>query len=1063
MQELFDLFGKIGVDTDSVMKEFDKVEKAGQEAATKMERAFDKLSDELKDIDLSVDMDAKGVLKELEKIEKAAAETETELKALDGKVIDIDVQRALKETKKLEQQAKDLAEQIERDMQLGLDVGNAEAELNGVIAQIKKVEAAAKNVDVKIDVDASGAESAANRVVSALEKVEQKAADIQRTLGEAGESIGQLGESAATATAPLAGMGAAAMMAANNTEAAMGQIQAQTGKTKEEAEALTETAKNLWKQGFGETMTDAAKNIAMVTQNMQGLNGQELEQVTAAAMNLEKIFGVGVEESTRAAGIAMTNFGEEGTHVMDVLTVGLQKAGSQGDDLLDTFQEYSPQFAALGMSSQEAMNLLIQGLDAGARNTDVLADSLKEFTIEAEQSGTRVAEGYEMIGMDGQKMMSDIAAGGDKANDAFFATITALSGIDDELKKNQAGVALFGTKWEDVKSSALLALDPTKDALGEVAGAAEKAGEAVNDNFGTRLASFLRTAQSSLEPFGIALLSIAEDILPILVSALEKATSFFQALPGPVQKAIAIFGLLAVALGPVMMFLGSLMALFSGISGAVGMLSGGIGRLIGLFNGMSGAIARVTSGFKGLGGVLAGIPKIFNVLKSVIMSFGRTLLPLLLNPWTLAIAAIIAAVVGLVYLIVQNWNKISSATRNIFGSIVSFLSNTWNSIVATAKSILSALVSFVIGIFNKIKSSAVNIMSATANGIKMAWNGIVSFFSALLNRLLGVFRAIFTAIKSVVVTTTQAISSFLRMIWSSIYNFLAVTARRIYAAVRSAFLALKNAIVNIVTALWNWLKMIWISIYNFLKNIAIRIKNTVVQAFTAMKNAVISIVNRLKSGVISAFNAVIAGAKKLAEAIMSTVVSAFNAALKAATKFVKKASNLGVDVARGIAKGISSGAKWVMDAMGNLVDDAIAWFKKKFGIHSPSRVMRALAYHVPEGQALGIEDGQPLVEEAMENLTDISAMETDMKWNIHEPDMDFASMIASNIPIDSSFDPNYFQPGGGYQQSGESGLWIEQLILQVQNLPTMQELENLKQQLQNIATDIFFTKATQME
>ncbi|TFE02889.1 phage tail tape measure protein [Jeotgalibacillus salarius] len=469
---------------------------------------------------------------------------------------------------------------------------NLSTKLNKAIAEYTRTETEIGQVNEAL----KRQQSIAGQTESAWEKLSKQAGAAADKLDNVAEKSKNVGEKLTVGvTAPIVGLGVASLKSAADFDAAQGQIQAQLGVTEDRAAQLMNISKELWEDAYGDSVMQAAENVATVEQNMRNMSDKDIKAVTAAAFDMEKVFKVGINETTAAAGTIMDNFGDSGTQAMDLLTRGLQLAGPRGDDLLDTFREYSPQFEALGLSSEKSMNLLIQGLQSGSRNTDVLADAMKEFTIEAEQSGERVAKGYERIGIDGEKMMSDIAEGGEKANGAFFATITALSGMEDATERNAAGVEIFGTKWEDVKDSALLALDPTIDLLGEVEGAAKKAGDAANDNIGTRATAAFRDFQADLEPAGEILVDLAEEWLPKAADKVNEMTEAFKDMSPEAQENVVQLAGLAAALGPATVGFGH-------IAGGVGGLikvGTSLGDLLGKSGG-KGLVGKI--GLLGLGG-----------------------------------------------------------------------------------------------------------------------------------------------------------------------------------------------------------------------------------------------------------------------------------------------------------------------------------------------------------------------------------------------------------------------------------------------------------------------------
>lgn len=93
--------------------------------------------------------------------------------------------------------------------------------------------------------------------------------------------------------------------------------------------------------------------------------------------------------------------------------------------------------------------------------------------------------------------------------------------------------------------------------------------------------------------------------------------------------------------------------------------------------------------------------------------------------------------------------------------------------------------------------------------------------------------------------------------------------------------------------------------------------------------------------------------------------------IKAIGRFISEAARVGADLVEGLISGIKSGASGVIKALENLGGDAMAAFKKKLGIASPSRIAMRAAIEVPRGMALGIRAGQPEVERATRALVSI--------------------------------------------------------------------------------------------
>ncbi|MGE2643591.1 hypothetical protein ACQH7H_23580, partial [Escherichia coli] len=102
------------------------------------------------------------------------------------------------------------------------------------------------------------------------------------------------------------------------------------------------------------------------------------------------------------------------------------------------------------------------------------------------------------------------------SKEVMTAVIQDLKKQDDQVKANQLGVALFGTKWEDLERDVMLALDPTINKLGEVKGATEKAGEAIHNSLGAKFKELGRESSTFFEPLTEAFGKLAENTTTLL-------------------------------------------------------------------------------------------------------------------------------------------------------------------------------------------------------------------------------------------------------------------------------------------------------------------------------------------------------------------------------------------------------------------------------------------------------------------------------------------------------------------------------------------------------------------
>lgn len=388
-----------------------------------------------------------------------------------------------------------------------------------------------------------------------------------KTLEDIAQGVDKLGKKftvvQADAIAGLAEAGGKAAEAFSNAlgnamsfEVATDKMSAQLGLTGDVAKEFGGIAGDLYSEAYGESVGDVANTLKQVWQ--QGLVDEDaatadIKKVAASAMDFSTTFEQDMDRVSGAVGTMLkTGMAKNAQEAFDTLTVGFQNGANKADDLLDTFIEYSTQFRKLGIDGNAALGLIQQGLKAGARDADTVADALKEFSIRAIDGSKATSDAFEQLGLDGKQMAADIAAGGPKATGALQAVLDKLRGMKDPVAQNAAAVGLFGTKAEDL-GQALFALDPSQAVagLGNVAGAAQKMGETLNDNAQTKITALQRGFETLFVNF------IGGQVIPAIQNfatwlsehlgiSLEDITSIINEVAMP---ALAALGVLMLATG----------------------------------------------------------------------------------------------------------------------------------------------------------------------------------------------------------------------------------------------------------------------------------------------------------------------------------------------------------------------------------------------------------------------------------------------------------------------------------------------------------------------------------
>lgn len=476
--------------------------------------------------------DAKNTAGDLDAVEAAAKKLDsvtTKIKIKDDQITD--TQNAIKATETYldtlgrakatpwveaeTDEAKDDLERLTKQLQK-LDGERAELEATADIQQATRgfdeVEAARKDTDGKKAtihalVDAGSVDSGLRKVQDAAESVGT----------DAGKSLGENLLQALVAI-PIAGavIGIGVAIAAGiwqgieqglSVEQGRDVFSARTGLDETTAARFGRAAGEAYAAAWGESVSANLETARVALE--QGLIDEDATQaeittVISALSGVTEIMQADIPAAARAAGqMLKTGLVDDASQAFDVLIAGYQNGANASDDLLDTFEEYPTHFRDLGLSAEDAMGLLVQGLEGGAFNADKVADSLKELTIRVKENSDESSAALERIGLDGEDMAERFAAGGDRAREGLDMILDGLRSVEDPAERSQLAVALFGTQAEDM-AQALNSLDlsTAADEIGGIegaAGAAERALATMSDNTSTQIESAKRNVETAAQ------------------------------------------------------------------------------------------------------------------------------------------------------------------------------------------------------------------------------------------------------------------------------------------------------------------------------------------------------------------------------------------------------------------------------------------------------------------------------------------------------------------------------------------------------------------------------------
>lgn len=372
-----------------------------------------------------------------------------------------------------------------------------------------------------------------------LEEMNDNAAELQDqsdglAAGLTSVGVAAAGIGLAVGAASLA-VGGLAVNISDNLQKSLNGVQAATGATDEAMGDMRTTMLSIYNNNFGESFADISKAMSQVG-SQTGASGKALEALTSNALMIRDTFEMEVTESVRAADMMMKQFGISGDEAYNLIAQGSQKGLNKNQNLADTVNEYSVHFKQLGFSSEEMFNSMANGAATGVYDLDKLGDAVKEFGIRSKDGSKTSTEGFEALGLNAATMTEAFAAGGDTAKAAFDKTAKALFALKDPVKKEAAGVALFGTQWEDVGVKGMEALVNTKGSIDENIDALGKINSVKYNTFSEAMVGIKRNLETGI------LIPLGDKILPKLNQFAGWITTNMPAIQNEISYAMDIAG-----------------------------------------------------------------------------------------------------------------------------------------------------------------------------------------------------------------------------------------------------------------------------------------------------------------------------------------------------------------------------------------------------------------------------------------------------------------------------------------------------------------------------------------
>ncbi|OAK42651.1 hypothetical protein [Bacillus wiedmannii] len=391
-------------------------------------------------------------------------------------------------------------------------------------------------------------------------------------------------------------------------------------------------------------------------------------------------------------GIDFTELIQETYEIGNELGISQESALGMADSLLkmgfppeqlDIIAEYGGQLTRAGFKAEEVQAIMEAGVETGTWNIDNLLDGLKEGRVQL----TEFAQGADKAlkeAMDGSGIATEqiekwgeaVSKGGKEGSQAMVEVAKAIEGIEDPVKRNEVGVKVFATMFED----------QGQNITNTLIGASEKTVD-FQKNFEKLTDSTKKLDANPAVKFQKAMQDLQVALKPVLSVVADVITKFAEWISNN-PKLAATLAAIAVAIGV--------------ISGAILALAPIVSVIMSIVGAVATALGVAT-------GVAASIVAIIPI--------------------------IIALVVALGVVIYKNWESIKKWTIDTYNFIKEYLVGLWSGIVETASSWLSSLVESVSGWWSSLVDATTTWLSSMVETASTWWSSLVDSASSWLSSL----------------------------------------------------------------------------------------------------------------------------------------------------------------------------------------------------------------------------------------------------------------------------------------------------------------------------------------
>ncbi|MBO7309494.1 MAG: phage tail tape measure protein [Kiritimatiellae bacterium] len=582
-------------------------------------------------------------------------------------------------------------------------------------------------------------------------------------------------------------------------EKALDTFQAKTGLSSDAMEYFGDAARDVFKGGWGESLSDVSGVMAEIYNTLGDMDADYMKAFAENAMTLTDVFGWDTQEQLRAVNSLMNQFGLTSDEAFNLMVQGAQLGLDQNGDLLDTINEYSVQFKNAGYSANDMFNMLANGAETGTWSVDKLGDAVKEYNIRM-SDGTvidYINENAKALGLTaaqaeslGKKMLES----GGASKEAMGAILNGILSIEDPTERYKAGVGAFGTMWEDLGEEAVKALFDTKGGIDSTNAAMSQVKTDAYDNLAASITSLGRTLKDELlqpivDAFTPALKASADAMREFAAGSISM-DELFARIGAAASEMIAIIKnnlpRLAEMGGQLLSNLvqgivNGIPKLISAAGEMIRSLSNGIKSNMGefiskgldLINGLADSLARslptlIASGVQMLRnlvqGLMSALPELISRVPEIISKFANLIndnAPTIIAAGFGIIKDLIVGIINAIPTLIQNIPKIITAIVDVWEAF------NWANL---GKKAITLLKDGCLAVVNLVKNAGKTILDGIVNVIKNLPQNLATLGRNAISDLGGAIRGMLSNVKSAATEIFNGIVNTIKNLPSQMLN-----------------------------------------------------------------------------------------------------------------------------------------------------------------------------------------------------------------------------------------------------------------------------------------------------